>query len=408
MTQDCSFQTSADSKKEALDSSLRADREAESAARSMTIEGDRPRSGRSARIKRIPLVLIVTALIAFLFWLVRYETRNKFFQETNDAKIAADAVTVSSRINGYVARVLVADNQDVKLGQPLLWIDPANYHAQAAQAEAQIAQSEASADSARASLSEHYATIEQSYIRLAAARDKAMHDAAEVERYIPLAASGAETRQQLEQLREVASQSAQDERSLAAALKMQQRRTAAFTAQIRGAAAQEQGARARLEAAKIDVEATVVRAAVDGRVGDKAVTVGQYATAGARLLTIVPLGQLYIIANFKETQLSLMRSGQPAKITVDAFPSLGLHGRVESVSPGTGAQFALIPPQNATGNFTKIVQRVPVRVSIEATPEAKRLLLPGLSVNVSVDTIAAKRDLDTINSREKQRKIQGR
>jgi len=362
----------------------------------------------SGRTKLILIVLALIILAAAALWFLRYEAHGKFLQDTNDATIQADAVTVAPRVNGYVAQVLVTDNQDVKAGQPLVRIDPRDYHAQAAQAEAQIAQGQASADNARASLSEQYATIEQSRAQLDAAQAKAAHDAAEVQRYIPLAASGAETRQQLAQLRVTAAQSAQDVRAQAAALLMQRRRIDGFAAQIREAGAQERGARAKLESANVDVNATMLRAAIDGRIGDKSVTVGQYATAGTRLMSVVPLQRLYIVANFKETQLSLMRPGQPATITVDALSGVDLRGRVESVSPGTGAQFSLIPPQNATGNFTKIVQRVPVRISIEATPEARRLLLPGLSVTVTVDTIGAKGDLDAIRNREKQLNGQGR
>ena len=122
-------------------------------------------------------------------------------------------------------------------------------------------------------------------------------------------------------------------------------------------------------------------------------TIGQFVQAGTRLMSVVPLDRLYITANFKETQLALMRPGQPVEIDVDALDGVHIKGRVESIAPGTGAQFSLLPPQNATGNFTKITQRVPVRVSIEATPEARRLLVPGLSVTVTVDTRSARDEL---------------
>lgn len=371
-------------------------------------EDDTPKPKLSGRAKLILVVLALIALVALAIWFIRYETTGKFQQETNDATIQADAVTVSPRISGYVVQVLVGDNQDVQAGQPLVRLDTRDYRAKAEQADAQIAQGEASADSARASKSEQFAAIAQSRAQLTAARAKAAHDAAEVERYIPLAASGAETRQQLAQLRITAAQSAQDARAQAAAVLMQQRHLATFDAQIRQANAQTQGARAQRDSAAVDVNATLLRAPIGGRVGDKSVVIGQYAQTGTRLMSIVPLNRLYIVANFKETQLSLMRVGQPATITVDALSGVNLRGRVESVSPGTGAQFSLIPPQNATGNFTKIVQRVPVRVSVEATPEARRLLLPGLSVNVTVDTIGAKGDLDKIQERQKQLKGKGR
>ena len=368
----------------------------------------KPAKRLSPRAKLILLVILVVAVVLGILWYVRYESRGKFLQDTNDATIQADAITVAPKINGYVAEVLVGDNQDVKAGQPLVRIDPRDYRAQAAQAQAQIAQANAGSDATRAQIAEQYATIAQARAQLDAARIKAAHDAAEVARYRPLAASGAETREQLAQIELAARQSAEDVRAQAAAVTMQQRRIGAFRAQIRQGDAQAQAARAQLESANVNVGATLIRAAANGRVGNKTVTVGQFVQAGTRLMSLVPLDRLYITANFKETQLALMRPGQPATIKVDALDGTELRGRVESVSPGTGAQFSLIPPQNATGNFTKIVQRVPVRIGIEATPAARRLLVPGLSVTVTVDTIGAKGDLDRLKQQQKQLGEQGR
>ncbi|WP_404711828.1 HlyD family secretion protein [Sphingomonas sp. MMS24-J13] len=357
---------------------------------------------RLSPIAKIVLLLVLAiAIVAGIVWYVHHKTTGQYYQETNDATIQADAVTVSPKVSGYVAEVLVADNQDVKAGQPLVRIDPRDYTAKVSQAQAQIGEAGAAIDSARASIDEQYATIEQSRAQLESARAKAAHDAAEVARYRPLAASGAETRQQLAQLETAARQSAQDVRAQAATLLMQQRRIGTFQAQIRQGEAQARGAQAQLASASVDVGSTVLRASVNGRVGNRTVTAGQYATAGTRLMSVVPLDQLYVVANFKETQLALMRPGQPATIAVDALEGTEINGRVASVSPGTGAQFSLLPPSNATGNFTKIVQRVPVRIAIEATPEARRLLVPGLSVTVTVNTKSAKGELDRIKQLEK-------
>ena len=364
--------------------------------------GAKPQAKLSGRARLILLLIAAAVIAAGVVWYVHRETRGKYFEETNDAQLQADAVTVAPRVAGYVTEVLVADNQDVKAGQPLVRIDARDYTARAAQAQAQIAQAAASVESAQASIAEQQATIAQARAQLAAAQATAAHDAAEVRRYAPLAASGAETRERLAQLRATATQSAEQARAAAASLLVQERRVGSFEAQIRQGRAQGQGARAQLESANVEVGATVLRAASAGRIGDKTVTVGQYAQAGTRLMSIVPLDQLYITANFKETQLALMRVGQPARIAVDALDGLELRGRVASLSPGTGAQFSLLPPQNATGNFTKIVQRVPVHIELEATPEARRLLVPGLSVTVTVDTIGAKGDLDRVKDQQKQ------
>ena len=196
--------------------------------------------------------------------------------------------------------------------------------------------------------------------------------AGEVQRYTPLAESGAETREKLTTLRNQATQASNTAAAQHAALESAQRRIGALQAQIRQAEAQGETAQAQLSAANVNLGSTIVRASVDGRVGDKSVRVGQFVQSGTRLMSVVPLAKIYISANFKETQIGLMRPGQPATIEVDALPGVELKGHVDSVSPGTGAQFSLLPPQNATGNFTKIVQRVPVRIAIDAGPDARK------------------------------------
>lgn len=351
---------------------------------------------KNGRAKLILLLLLVVTLVGGIWWYVDYQNHGKFLEETNDATVQADMVTIAPRVSGYVAEVLVAENQDVRPGQPLVRIDPRDARAQAAQAEAQIAVAGAQADTARAQIAEQYAAIEQAQAQLAAARSKAAYDAAEVARYRPLAASGAETRQTLAQLEVTARQSADNVRAAEAAVTAQQRRVGSLDAQVAQGRAQGQAARAQLAAASVDVGATQLTAPIGGRIGDKTVTIGQYVQAGTRLMSIVPLDRLYITANFKETQLALMRPGQPAEIHVDALDDVAVKGRVESIAPGTGAQFSLLPPQNATGNFTKITQRVPVRISIEATPAARRLLVPGLSVTVTVDTKSARQEIEQL------------
>lgn len=375
-----------------------------SAATGEEQNGAKPeRRSLSARTKLILVAVALVVILAAGVWFLRYKTHGQFFQETNDATIMADAVAIAPRVNGYVSQVLVGDNDDVRAGQPLLRIDARDYQAQVEQARAQIAQANASADNARASIDEQRAAIAQAEAQLAAARTKAAHDAAEVARYTPLAASGAETRQQLAQLRLAARQSAEEVREQAAGLEMQRRRITGIATQVRQAQAQAAGGKAQLASANVNLGATLLRAPAAGRIGDRTVRPGQYIQAGTRLMSIVPLNQLYVTANFKETQLALMRPGQPAKIAVDALGGTEIDGRVESISPGTGAQFSILPPQNATGNFTKIVQRVPVRIAIEATPAARRLLVPGLSVTVTVDTRNAKGDLDRIKDEQDRR-----
>jgi membrane fusion protein (multidrug efflux system) len=188
-----------------------------------------------------------------------------------------------------------------------------------------------------------------------------------------------------------------------AALLSAQRRTGTLEAQVEQAQSQARASQAQLEAANVNLGSTVLSAPVAGRVASKSVQQGQLVQPGARLMSVVPVDKLYIEANFKETQLALMRVGQPVTVEVDALDGVELHGRVESVSPGTGAEFSILPPQNATGNFTKIVQRVPVRISLDAGPSARRLLVPGMSVEVTVDTRSAREERERIEQEEAAR-----
>ncbi|WP_336963044.1 HlyD family secretion protein [Sphingobium aquiterrae] len=341
-------------------------------------------------VRRVMLVVVAAIVLGLIAWLIHYQIYGRYLQETNDAYIQADSVTVAPKISGYVEQVLVRDNQDVKKGAPLARIDPRDYHAQASQFKAQIGVALANADNVRATIGEQEAAIAQAQAQLATATSDAHFAADEVARYTPLAASGAETREKLSNLRNQAARAAHMVASQRAALLTAQRRVESLRAQIRQAQAQGEVARAQLDAASVNVGSTLLRASVDGRIGDKSVRVGQFVQAGTRLMSVVPLPSLYVVANFKETQIGLMRPGQPVTIKVDALDGTDLSGHVDSISPGTGAQFSLLPPQNATGNFTKIVQRVPVRIAIDAGPDARRVLVPGLSVTVSVDTISAK------------------
>ena len=357
----------------------------------------------SPRAKAMLWLCAAVLLIAGAIWLFYYETSGRYRQSTNDAEMRADSVAISPKTTGYVAQVLVEDNQDVKAGQLLVTIDPRDYRAKVDEAESDIAVSQASATGARASLGEQYASIEQSRVQLAQAKTKAAHDAGEVDRYAPLVDSGAETAEKLAQLRQTANESADDVKAKAASLLAQQRHVASLEAQIEQNEAQVRNAQAKLASARSDFDSTTIRAPFDGRVGDKTVAVGQFTQPGTRLLSIVPLKDLYIVANFKETQIGLMRPGQPAAIKVDALSGIELQGRVVSVSPGTGAQFSILPPQNATGNFTKVVQRVPVKIAFDAGPEARKLLVPGLSVTVTVDTIHDKHARETIEQEQSKR-----
>jgi len=359
-------------------------------------------------VRRILFFIVIALAIGLILWIVRYQTHGKYLEDTNDAYIQADAVTVSPKISGYVEQVYVVDNLDVKKGQPLVRIDPRDYNAQSAQFQAQVEVAAANADNVRAMIGEQQAAVAQARAQLATANSNAQFAASEVTRYMPLAASGAETREKLTNLRNQATQAANTASAQSAALASAERRIASLQAQVRQAQAQGDAAKAQLAAANVNVGSTILRASTDGRVGDKSVRAGQFVQASTRLMSVVPLSAIYISANFKETQIGLMRIGQPVTIDIDALPSVSLTGHVESISPGTGAQFSLLPPQNATGNFTKIVQRIPVRIAIDAGPEVRRILVPGLSVTVEVNTISAKGSEKQIAEQERARRKAGK
>jgi membrane fusion protein (multidrug efflux system) len=353
------------------------------------------------KIKIILIVGAVVVLLVALAWFAWYETVGKFHEETDDAYIQADTVTVSPKVGGYVEQVLVRDNQDVQAGQPLVRIDPRDYNAQTEQFRAQIDIAKANADAVRAQIAEQESAVAGQRAQLAAAEKNAAYAAGEARRYAPLVDIGAENGQTLADRRNQAAQAFEQVRTQRAALANAEKRIGSLHAQVRQAEAQGEVAAAQLKAASVNLQQTTLSASVAGRIGDSTVRVGQFAQPGTRLMSIVPLGTMYVEANFKETQIGRMRVGQLVEIKVDALPGLKLRGRIDSLSPGTGAQFSLLPPQNATGNFTKIVQRVPVRIAIDASREAHERLLPGLSVKATVYT---KENKDAIKDTKKDEK----
>ena len=355
--------------------------------------------------RKIRIALTIAGVVVLLAgggWFAYHTFVGKYNETTDDAYIQADTVTVAPKVGGYVDAVLVRENQDVRAGQPLVRIDPRDYNAQTEQFQAQVDIAQANADAVRAQIAEQESSVAAARAQLAAARQAASFAQGEAQRYAPLVQIGAENAQALAERRNQAAQAAEQVAAQRAALANAEKRIASLRAQVRQAEAQGEAAAAQLRAAGVNLQATTVSASIAGRVGDATVRVGQFVQPGARLMTLVPVGSLYISANFKETQIGRMRVGQLVEIKVDALPGLKLRGRIDSLSPGTGAQFSLLPPQNATGNFTKIVQRIPVRIALDASPEVRQVLVPGLSVKVTVDTSDEKRALTDVREGEKE------
>jgi membrane fusion protein (multidrug efflux system) len=340
----------------------------------------------SARTRVLLFTVGIGALVIGGVWGVHWWLVGRFIESTDDAYLQADSVTVAPKVSGYIVEVYVADNQFVPAGAPLVRLDSRHYQAALDQLTATTAARKADIARSEADLLLQKANIAQARAQLEGARANETYALAQIRRYEPLVSAGAETGERLAELRNAHSQAAATLAADKAALESAERQIGATQARMLQARAELEAAAANAETARLDAEDTVVKSSIAGRVGDRTVRVGQYVQPGTRLMTIVPIQDIYLDANFKETQIGLMRAGQPATIHVDALSGADLHGTVASFAPGTGSEFALLPPQNATGNFTKIVQRVPVRIHVNAGEEARKVLVPGLSVTVKVDT----------------------
>ena len=339
-----------------------------------------------SRRRPLLLVLAAAAAIGVVAYGLHWWTVGRFIESTDDAYLKADGVTVAPKVGGYVTDVYVVANQRVKRGDPLVRLDQRQYQAALDQSQAAIDARQADIQRVQADTLQQQAQLAQARAQADVSRIKLAHARDAYERYVPLAVTGATTDEHLGDLRTARYQAAADLAASLAAVSAVQGQLKASQAQAAQSRAQVKAAEATLQQNHLDVNDTVVRAAIDGRVGDSTVQVGQLVQPGTRLMTVVPTQDVYLVANFKETQIARMRIGQPATLHVDALPDSELHGTVDSFSPGTGAQFALLPSENATGNFTKIVQRVPVRIRVQADPALRDRLLPGLSVTVDVDT----------------------
>lgn len=356
-------------------------------------------SGSAARKRRIPRVAIVSgiALAAALggaLWI----TARPSAESTDDAYVAADTTSVAPKVRGLVEQILVRDNQAVRRGDPLVRIDPEEFDARLASAQADRSDAEANVANARAALVSLDAEEQLATAAIAASRTAIRSTAAEAgraeadqRRYDALAASGAVARVEVDRYRTTAIGAAQDAAKARADLLVAERqagvtsaRRAMLNAALAKAEAQRQRATATLDLARQDQRHTLIRAPIDGVVGNRLTRVGDYVQPGTRLLSLVPVGDLYVTANFKETQTRDMHVGQPVSVTVDAIGGAPIKGRVDSFAPGSGSTFALLPFEPGTGNFTKIVQRVPVRIRLDPGQPGLRALRPGLSVTARV------------------------
>jgi membrane fusion protein (multidrug efflux system) len=330
----------------------------------------------------VGVVLVVAGLVYGTQWLVH----GRFIVSTDDAYLRADLVTVAPRVAGYIDAVYVTENQKVAVGQPLLRIDIRNYRDALAQYMAMVNARVADIGASQNQILQQQAVVAQRRADLAGAQANAQFARDQAKRYGSLRDQGAETDERYAQAVNQRNQMEAAEASAAANVHVAERQLETLKSQVEQTRAQLDAARATANTAQMNLDDTLIRASIAGYVGDDSARVGQYVQPGTRLMSIVPVQNVYLVANFKETQLKRMHIGQPATIKLDALGGATISGRVESFAPGTGAQFALLPPENATGNFIKVVQRVPVRIRLTPPPELVDRLLPGLSVTVDVDT----------------------
>ena len=336
--------------------------------------------------KRLILLLLPLCLLAGLYGGWNWWRVWRFQQSTDDAYIQSDVSLISPKIEGYIKDVRVRDNQQVTAGQILFVIDDSDFAAKVAQAAATVQTTEATVRTFDTRQDFQQAMISQAAAEVDTAQAELDRANLDKQRYVALVTSEVVTKQRYETAVSDAAKAAASLLKAKAALEAEKQQLAVLIAQKHEEEARRAQARAALRLAQNDLDNTVIRAPVAGVAGNRAGQTGQYVKPGTQLLSLVPLPQVYVTANFKETQLTLMRPGQAAEVSVDAYPGQTIVGRVDSFAPGSGAQFSLLPPDNATGNFTKIVQRVPVRIALPTDTPLATLLRPGLSVTVTVDT----------------------
>jgi membrane fusion protein (multidrug efflux system) len=366
----------------------------EEATESPKTSGVLPPNGVSPRrkLRRTLLGLVaISGAIGGSYFGYDYWTIGRFLESTDDAYVKADYTPVAPKVAGYISEVHVEDNQDVKVGQVLARIDDRDYRAALDQANAELNAATAAISNLYAQLTLQHSLVDQAKAAMEATRASLVFANEDAERYRTLEQTGAGTVQRAQQTEAargtLTAQFARDQAGYIA----EQRKIGVLTTARQQAQAQRERSHALAHQAELNLSYTTIIAPVDGNVGARSLRLGQYVTAGTQLMAIVPLSATYIVANFKETQLTYVRRGQSVEIRVDSFPDLRVRGKVNSLSPASGLEFSLLPPDNATGNFTKIVQRIPVKITLDGS-RSTDLLRAGMSVEPTINTKSAARE----------------
>jgi multidrug resistance efflux pump len=346
----------------------------------------------------VGIMAVVAAVgIGLIMWAWHLGPFDSTRVSTDNAYVRGAITVLAPQVNGYVADVLVKDYQYVKAGQELLRIDDRIYRERVRAAEGQVANAMAQLNNAEQTQAQNTASVGSARANLVAAQAEQARAGAEQARVDELAERGSVSLSERDRVRTAARLAAANVLKAQAEIEIAQQRVKGTTVSRGGLEAQVSMAQAQLELAKIDLANTVIRAPRDGQVSEATVRRGQYVTAGSQLLFLVP-DTLWVVANFKEGQTWRMRVGQQASFKVDAFEGAALTGHVEQIAPATGSEFSVLRPDNASGNFTKVVQRLPVRIAIDPNQELAKRLRPGMSVTAEVDTGAAAREGASANA----------
>jgi len=353
---------------------------------------ERPKSNIRLRagIALVALIILATGAYYGHYWW----TAGRFLVATDDAYVSAHGATLSPKVTGYISEIAATDNQHLKAGDVIARIDDGDYRLAVRSARDQVAAQKATIARIASQVTAQAAVVDQAQAQLASDKATETRTRLELRRQKDLAARSFSSRQKLEQARASFEQATAAVRSATAGIEAAKANVDVLRAQQVEAQRTLAQYRTALAKAERDLSFTVIRAPFDGVIGNRAMQVGDYVTPAKRLASLIPLNAIFVDANFKETQLARLKPGQPVAITVDAFPGREIEGRVQSIAPASGSVFSLLPPDNATGNFTKIVQRLPVRVALPADVAEQFLLRPGMSVYASVDTKAGARVAD--------------
>ena len=315
-----------------------------------------------------------------------YWTTGRYLVSTDDAYVDVHSSMISPKISGYISDAPVNDNQWVKAGQVIARIDPRDYQTALDQARANVAAAQATIDTLTQQIAQQHLTVEQTRQQVASDQAALVYSQQDFQRYTDLAHTGYGTVQRAQQARsDIVQKQAKldsDKTGVASA----EKQIAVLQAQLEQARASLAQQQASEHQAELNLSYTTIAAPFDGTIGVRNIQVAQYVQPGTQLMAVVPLQSVYITANYMETQLTHVRAGQPVTINVDTFDGTVVHGHVESVAPASGQQFALLPPDNATGNFTKIVQRIPVKLAVAPKDPLAGQLRPGMSVEPTIDT----------------------